>query len=539
VIGFVDADVRLIAVYPGGALRQWDAASGDPLPTRRVPRATAGAIGRPSDGGGGYVLLALRSGAVVVVAPPSVRPASLLAAGRIAAPITSIAENPDAPDARSGFDDFCTQNPGNCPPAPPPPRAFQLAAGTRHGVVLLDAAKRRLTTVTGPSVRALAFLTPRFLIAGPGGVATISSHLPRALRPVGPPASAIAATHDGIVVGYDDGSVSIRQTGRSPARSAGRARRNGIGPPVDDPVVAFAVGDTLEVADRDGRRQIVGQAPPSQDGSRPTARFVWSPGGALGWTDGETAHVLRGGRVRSWDCPCTSVAFAGETLEAIESDARALLRLRGATPERRALHGLPGPGTELVAATGHGAVAVGNPTSSFGPIESRVYVIDRRGTAHDRGVTNEFVGPVLVSPHQSRVALVLNAFGGVCDEDNSVAVVDVRSGRITYPQLPQRTADNLFVLSLSWPAGGPLAAAVGQVACAHPYAAKAQLLTLGAGPAVARGRPRRADIQAGREVTSAVFRLVTYGTEGTLRLTRDDGTHVVVARGVSDMLVRP
>jgi WD40 repeat protein len=325
-------------------------------------------------------------------------------------------------------------------------------------------------------------------------------------------------------------------------RPAAPSRRTAAGRAIADPVVAFRAGNSLYVADRDGHRQLIGGARP-EDYSVQT--FSWSRAGALGWAANGRAHVLRAGRVSSWACPCEDVAFDKETLTAVDADGSGLLRFDPSGVRRRGISGLPRYQPRLLAVASGRAIVTGFATQPERGTPSEIFRVSSGPTARRIALSRK--GPVYgvhaVSPDGRRVAWAETAGGGACYSIDSIGLLDVAAGKVSYPALPGSPDASRTLRSVSWAPDGTLDAILAPSSCdgsngSPPVSPPGRL--------VAVGHPGgdesvdAYDVQQGDGVRAELLGPVAVSDrKGRLVLVGQDGRRVLVARKAQDMSVRP
>ena len=229
-----------------------------------------------------------------------------------------------------------------------------------------------------------------------------------------------------------------------------------------DPVVAYRSGSRLYAADADGHRALLDET--AED--YPSPSFTWSPSGALGWVRDGRAHELRSGHERSWTCPCASVAYDGETLEAVDEDANGLLRFTEDGVGGRVLTGLPRFTPRIVAASSDLAVASAFDEPSDRSSPSGLWSLS--GHSAQRFATTRggsLNGDAVSDPDGTTAAVRISSSGGACYTVDSVALIDLRRLRVSYPAMPEAVNYSRLVRSLSWPHDGTLRAVTSPLAC--------------------------------------------------------------------------
>jgi hypothetical protein len=202
------------------------------------------------------------------------------------------------------------------------------------------------------------------------------------------------------------------------------------------------------LADVAGRHWLVGGPAASRYGVPQHLR--WSDDGRwLAWitSDGELyLFDARRAVVRAWPCPCGGLAFDGDRLWTTESDGSAVVAVDpvGGPTARTELSGLRhSEYPEVLAAEGGklliGTAVEGRTGVSGGP--THFFMVASDGRARTVGVdrANSQVATVEPEPNGHTVAYVSDAASGVCDDFESVALLDPRSGRIAYPAMPAST----------------------------------------------------------------------------------------------------
>jgi WD40-like Beta Propeller Repeat len=211
------------------------------------------------------------------------------------------------------------------------------------------------------------------------------------------------------------------------------------------PVLAYVHNGNVMVADAAGHHAVAEAAPSSRYSTphQPT----WSPDGRwLGWTttDGELyVYDARRGVTRAWPCPCGGLAFEGQQAWTIESDGSALLSMDGMTGSttRTHLSGLKNSEYPEVLGALAGEILIGGAREgqtgvSGGPTHFFVASPDGRVRAVGVDRNNSQVSATQPEANGRLVAYVSDAASGVCDDFESIALLDLQNGRIQYPGMP-------------------------------------------------------------------------------------------------------
>lgn len=311
---------------------------------------------------------------------------------------------------------------------------------------------------------------------------------------------------------------------------------------VRQPVVAYRSGGQLYAAEATGKRESIDRISRT---AFPQPGFAWSPRGALGWVQGGRAHVLRSGRIRSWDCPCASVTFDGEVLEAVDTDAHGLLRFTNHGTARRPVSRLPRYEPQLLAVRRDVAIVAGFSKSPDRATPTELWTVARGRRARRFGVARmgALDRPPVISPDRRTLALSLGASSGACYTVDSLALIRLPRLSVMFPKMPKAQSFSRQVRSVSWTRAGDLQAVIAPLGCSNfksppKTEPPGQVLTL-------QGRTMKAtgdtayDRQAGDGVIASVIGPLPRGaSRGTLRIRKSQGSKTI-ARDADAVSVRP
>jgi WD40 repeat protein len=309
--------------------------------------------------------------------------------------------------------------------------------------------------------------------------------------------------------------------------------------------VAFQRGTHIEVASRQGPPLTVGLA---EAVAYPTVQFNWSASGALAWIAQDILHSIPPSSASyTTPCPCSGVAYDGQSPLAVESDGQAFLLY---TPTLDRVQRIPTPKlprfqpTLLGFASDH-LVVVGFPSQPERNTPSSLYIVDLSG--HVRQVAGDARGAVaqaVVSPSGEEVAMSASDSGGACFSPEHLVILNVRTGRLRFPKMPAGISVPL-VRSLSWPRAGKLQAIIAAPACTktgqslstEPQAGIYEMQ----GNRLKLQRAGGYDTQTGASATATIAPGVPVETTpaGTLTLKDPSGKTLLQAFGVSRFSVRP
>jgi hypothetical protein len=323
-------------------------------------------------------------------------------------------------------------------------------------------------------------------------------------------------------------------------------------------VAAYVSSHDVFLVGAAGQRRLIWSAGGSEYDE--PEHLTWSPsGGLLAWssTEGELyIYPMASSRTESLPCACGGLAFAGESVTTIENDASATLSFapHAQAPARNAVSSLAGveypealatiQGNLLVAAAIEGKTGV-----SGGP--SHFYLISPGGGVRKLGAdrSNSEVSSAYVAPNGYEVAYVSVSASGVCYDFASVAILDARTGQITYPRMPS-TQRAWNVLWLHWTNSGALqalfahspecAANGGPASGHHPAELGVWTLQRGRWTQLSRdGRVTETESKTTAMLTPTPSSASEYPYSGTLSVGPGPASQRRVASRVADLVLRP
>jgi hypothetical protein len=219
------------------------------------------------------------------------------------------------------------------------------------------------------------------------------------------------------------------------------------------PVLVYATATSVRLRAASGSVRVLARFAAS---GLPT-ELAWSPDGTkVAWLVDDRQKIgltgVRGGPTRKWNCSCSAIAFAGDSLISDSYSGKPhLLRYpdSGKAPTSIPVSGLPKSGLpfavfDLLTATPAGQLIAGYGTevSAYGGPQL-LYRVSDRGRAtlfapkSKQQTANTPPYGFAFSTHGTGMAFLLFGHGGFCANGNRVVVAKTRTGAESSPVLPR------------------------------------------------------------------------------------------------------
>ncbi|THD75209.1 MAG: WD40 repeat domain-containing protein [Phenylobacterium sp.] len=315
------------------------------------------------------------------------------------------------------------------------------------------------------------------------------------------------------------------------------------------PVMLYQHGESIEAATTDGTTRAVGTSEPN---SYPPVQFAWSADASAGWLSQELLHSITPSpsRVHSAPCPCSGVTAAtGGGFLALQSDGSALLRFTPALDhlQRTQISGVGPYQTMLLTMASGRAIVAGYPRPLDRNTPTSLYLIAPSGRVQTLAgaLRGALSGAAALSPSGAMVAIPAVLSGGACYSPEHVTILNVRTGRASYPAMPAGIPVPV-IRSLRWSSRGTLEATIAPTACGSDGASlttepEGKTYTLSSGRFTAIGRPAPFASETGREAEASITGPVpvAFPQHGTVTLKVTTSGRRYTFAGVSQFSVRP
>jgi WD40 repeat protein len=256
----------------------------------------------------------------------------------------------------------------------------------------------------------------------------------------------------------------LRYVSVCPAAPPSKMTTGSGGAPLRDPQVALQHGEAIEAISTKGARAKIG----STEADDASTQFAWSEGGALAWLDDDILHLLGPAGEHEAVCACSSVAFQGDDAVAISSTGNELVDFNSSLTRHTKLSttGLPAFGLAIAGVAGKQMIVAGSAyNGATGPGPSSLYLVSASGHVSEVGNPNgEIYTTGALSPSGTELALRAFENGGACFSQEHLAMLDLRSGRVSLLTMPKGVSMPV-VRWVGWSAQGRLLAEVAPNEC--------------------------------------------------------------------------